>query len=167
MPPPAITGSFEVVGDKKAVADLIRVGTRGADIRPISAVIRAVYLHSNERTFRSGVGLAGWPQLSPETAARKDREGLDPRPEHATGALERSLTSEARVKGQTNRVGKTWLKFGSRLFYAAWQEGTKHQPKRELIQLTYADRLAMATLISRYVAHGIGVEAHAVEVEGL
>jgi hypothetical protein len=141
-----------VVGDQKAVDDLIALGLRGADVRPCAPAVRAIYLDSNRRNLDAETG---WPALSDETIARKQREGLSDKPEQATGALYKSLTSETRVKGQKNRASKSAFVFGSRLFYAAFQEGTKHQPERQLINLSMGDRLAMAAVISRYIAHSL------------
>jgi hypothetical protein len=140
-----------VVGDQKAVDDLVKLGLRGADARPCAPEVRAIYLESNKRHLDAATG---WPPLSDETIARKQRDGLLDKPEQATGALYKSLTSETRVKGQKNRASKSAFVFGSRLFYAPWQQGTKHQPERKLIDLTLSERLAMAAVISRYVAHG-------------
>ena len=147
----SLAPQIEVIGDRKAVADLIKLGTRGADVRPVAPEVRAIYLESNKRHLDAQVG---WPALSDATVQRKQREGLPDKAEQATGALYKSLTSETRVKGQKNRVSQTRFLFGSSLFYAPWQEGTKHQPKRELIDLRERDRLAMAAVIGRYVARG-------------
>jgi hypothetical protein len=157
----SLAPSIEVIGDRKAVADLIKLGTRGADVRPVAPEVRAIYLESNRRHLDS---MEGWPALADATVQRKTREGLPDKAERATGALYKSLTSESRVKGQKNRVSQTRFLFGSGLFYAPWQQGTKHQPKRELIDLSEADRLAMAAVIGRYVAHGAEGEVGVVVV---
>jgi hypothetical protein len=141
----------ETVGLDKAITDLDKLGLRGSDVRGCAPEVRAIYLDSNRKHLNAG---SGWPALSEQTVERKSREGLPPIPEIASGALYRSLTSETRIKGQKNRVQKSAFVFGSTLFYAAWQQGTKHQPERKLIDLSFEDRLAMAKVISRYVAHG-------------
>ncbi len=143
--------SITVIGDQKAVDDLAKLGLRGADCRPVAPEVRAIYLDSNKRNLDAGTG---WPPLADSTAARKQAQGLPAQAERATGALYKSLTSETRVKGQKNRVSKTAFVFGSRLFYARFQQGTKHQPERQLINLSDEERLAMGALISRYVAYG-------------
>jgi hypothetical protein len=163
MPP--LSASIEVVGDKAAVAELIKTGTRGTDIAPIAPLVRAVYLKSNKKHLdEGGSGGADWPPLAEATIAQKAALGLPERPEYRTGRLYASLTSETRVRGQTNRVAKTRMRFGSRLPYAHLQEGTKHQPARDLIDLTVTDREAMATIIGRYVAHGLEGVAEVVTI---
>jgi len=140
---------IEVKGAQKAASDLLDVGKRGRDVRPTRDRVRRIYLKSNERHLSS----PGWPALSPETIARKTAQGLPSQPERATGALLASLT-EQRSKGQINRASKSKMVFGSRLFYAPWQHGTKHQPKRLLIDLTPADRKQICSVLSRYVSSG-------------
>lgn len=141
--------SMEAKGVGKAVRDLHTVGQRAGDVRPLSDSIRRVYLRSNARTF----GTLGWPALAPSTVERKAKQGLDSRPEIASGALYRSLTAE-RAKGQTKRKAKSRLRFGSRLFYAAWQQGTVTQPKRELIKLSHSDLEQIDRLIEEWIAKG-------------
>ena len=143
------TMTVETRGVPKAVHDLHTVGQRAGDVRPLVDSVRRVYLRSNERNF----GKLGWPALAESTAERKARQGLDSRAEVASGALYRSLTAE-RAKGQTKRKKKSEFRFGSRLFYAAWQQGTKTQPARDMIHLSPTDLAQIDAIIERWITQG-------------
>jgi hypothetical protein len=140
-------GGVEVRGLAHALRTINSMGERAKDIRPTKDRVRSIYLESNRRHLSS----PGWAPLSDETIERKQRQGLDSQPERATGALYRSLT-EQRAKGQRTNVSRSRLRFGSRLFYAPWQQGTKSQPTRDQISLTTSERERMARILSRYVS---------------
>lgn len=141
--------SIEARGDKKAAADLHALGERAADIRRLSEKVRGIYRRSNERRF----GYQPWPPLADATIERKARLGLDPRPERSTGALHRALTS-ARARGQIDERRPTQFRFGTDLPYAIHQQGTRHQPTRDLIKLSDSERREIEKLISEFVAKG-------------
>src|SRR5262249_25529739 len=141
--------SIEVHGLGNALKSIATMGTRAKDIRPARDPVRRIFLESNKRHLAS----PGWEPLAQTTIDEKHAKGLPSKPEYRTGALYRSLT-EQKAKGQKNAGGKTKMVFGSRLFYAAWQQGTKHQPKRDLIDLSPADRKRMADKLSKYVSRG-------------
>jgi hypothetical protein len=140
--------TIESRGLPKAVHTLHTVGERAGDVRPLVDRVRRVYLRSNARHFGSG-----WAPLAESTVERKQSQRLDSRPEVATGALYRSLTQE-KAKGQTKRKKKSEFRFGSRLFYAAWQQGTKTQPKRDLIKLSPADLDEIDRIIEHWISKG-------------
>lgn len=139
---------FQVRGDKKAAVDLRKVGERGSDIRRVSEKVRRVYRDSNERRFG---GYGHWPANAPATLEKKTRLGQDMRVERATGALYRSLTS-ARAAGQVDVRNPQEFRFGTDLPYARYQQGTRHQPARDLIELSPAERKKVSDLISAYIA---------------
>lgn len=141
------SAAIETRGVEKAVSDLHRLGDRASDIRRLSERVRSVYRQSNERQFAR----APWPPLAPATLERKRRQGLDPRPERATGALYRALTA-ARAKGQVDQRERTEFRFGTDLPYAAAQQGSKTQPRRDLIALSYDERKQIEDMISRFIA---------------
>ena len=143
--------TIEVRGARKAAIDLHELGERGSDIRRVSEKVRAIYRKSNERRFGSN-GLGAWPELADSTKDRKRRGGYDPRPMRRSGALERSLTSP-RAAEQIDRRDKTEFRFGTTLGYAAYHDtGTGGEKRRELLELTAAERNEVSRLISEYVA---------------
>lgn len=143
--------SFEIKqhGTAKAVSDLAKLGERGSDIRRVSEKVRSVYRKAEERTFdQSG---PGWPPLADTTRDRKLREGLDPRPLRATGALYRALTA-ARAAGQIDIREPTEFRFGTTLPYARFHDSGEGVPQRKPIQLTVAERRQIEQLISAFIA---------------
>lgn len=140
--------SVETRGVPETVRDLLELGERGADIRRVSESVRNVVLRSNKRRFDGG---AGWKGLADSTSERKSREGLDPRPLRASGELYRSLT-ERSAAGQVDERHPTELRIGTSVPYAGFQQGTKTQPKRDLMELTPSDRRQIVDLIENFVA---------------
>jgi hypothetical protein len=143
---PSLT--IETKGVESTVLDLVGITERAGDIRPLTDKLRAIYLRSNERHWGRN-----WPALADSTVQRKSQQGLSPSPEIASGALRKALT-EKRAKGQRTRRKKDELRFGTSLFYARWQQGTKTQPERDLIDLTPSDLHAMNAAVEDYVAKG-------------
>lgn len=140
--------AIETKGVPQAVQDLVGVTERTGDIRPLTDKLRAIYLRSNEKHWGSN-----WPSLAESTVERKTRTGLSTDPEVATGALRKALTQK-RAKGQKTRRKKDQLTFGTSLFYAGWQQGTKSQPARDLIDLTASDLRAMDEAVQGYIVNG-------------
>ena len=142
---------IEVRGARKAAVDLAELGERGSDIRRVSEKVRAIYRKSNERRFAS-MGLGSWSPLADSTKERKRRGGYDARAMRRTGALERSLTAP-RASDQVDRRDKTEFRFGTTLPYAGYHDsGTGGEKKRELVELTPAERHEVSRLISAYIA---------------
>jgi len=139
--------AVEVVetGAEKAALHLRAVGARGADVMPLIPAIREIVVASEERIFASHG--PGWPALADSTLANRASLGQGSDPEVATGALRQGLTSGLEVKAATPQA----VKFGTSVPYARFQEGTKHQPKRQLMNLTIVERRAVSKLISAYV----------------
>lgn len=145
--------TVEVHGAKQAAVDLKALGDRASDIRRLSERVRSIYRKSNERRFSGG---AGWPPLDPDTIERKQRAGYVSGIERRTGALHRALTS-ARAADQIDVRDPTEFRFGTTLRYAKFQQGTKTQPPRDLIDLTPAERRQIDELISKWIARGQNV----------
>jgi hypothetical protein len=143
--------SIEVLGAGKATLDMLALGARASDIRPIAEPIRTVVRKSSESTFDQK---PNWPPLSQDTIERKQRQGIDVRAERGkTGALYRSLTAP-RARGQIDRREADVLRFGSKIWYAGFQQGTIFQPRRDLIQLSWIERQIIDRIISRWVSKG-------------
>jgi phage gpG-like protein len=147
--------AVEVRGAGKAAVNLHRLGERGADVRPVSEKVRSVYRKSTERRFRTR-GEGAWPPLAGSTMERKQRQGLDPRPLRATEKLYRALTSP-RAAGQVDVRDRSEFRFGTTLPYARFHDtGSGGVPRRELIELTPAERREVTKLISGHVANRSG-----------
>lgn len=142
---------LEVRGARKAAVDLAELGERGSDIRRVSEKVRTIYRKSNERRFASR-GLGSWPALADSTLERKARGGYPSQTLVRSGDLERSLTAP-RASDQIDRRDKTEFRFGTTLSYAAYHDsGTGGEKRRELVELTPAERAEVSRLISGYVA---------------
>jgi len=142
---------IEVRGARKAAVDLHQLGERGSDIRRVSEKVRSIYRRSNERRFAS-MGLGSWPALADSTVERKRRGGYDPRAMRRSGALERALTSP-RARDQVDVRDPSEFRFGTTLPYAGYHDaGTGGEKRRELVELTAAERAEVSRLISDYIA---------------
>lgn len=146
----AVSGGVEIRGLGKAMGTIAGVAARSADIRRVGGAVKAVYLSSNERHWAN----PGWQALSQETIERKQRQGIDVRPERGkSGALYRSLTKD-HARGVKDVRTPDSLRFGSKIWYAAFQQGTVFQPARDLIELSWIERQMISRILSRYIAHG-------------
>ena len=80
----------------------------------------------------------GWKKQSASTKEQKEKLGQT-EPEVRTGAYKRSLT-EPGAEGQIHEIGTgaggMHLKIGTDLWYAKFQQGTKHQPRRTALRMT-------------------------------
>jgi hypothetical protein len=105
-------------------------------------------IFSIEKTVFNSQGRRGggsWKQDSPDWLARKIRNGQDPRINHMTLALRRSVT-EPGAPGQVLEVSPASLVVGSSLPQAA-----PSQRNRPFIKFTVADRTAMRGVIREYL----------------
>jgi hypothetical protein len=151
MSPAPSSVSIEQHGAAQAAVDLRELGDRGSDIRRVSEKVRRVYRDSNERRFATQ-GLGSWPSLADSTDDRKAREGADVRPMRRSGALYRALTS-ARANDQIDVRERTEFRFGTTLPYAGYHDsGTGGEKRRELVELTPAERRQVDELIEAWIA---------------
>jgi hypothetical protein len=142
---------LEARGTAKAAADLTAIGERGSDIRRVAEQIRTIYRHSNARRFASN-GLGAWPALAASTVERKQAGGYDSRPMRRSGALEAALTSPS-SSDQVDERDRSELRFGTTLPYAGYHDtGTGGEKRRELVELTPAERDQVTTLLGAYIA---------------
>ena len=133
-------------------ANLLRVGERGADMRPVAEQIKEVYLRSNERRFATR-GMGSWADDSDETKARKSGGSLL----RDTGRLAESLTSRF-GSTQLEDHEPALLRFGTEVPYARYLDsGTKHMPARKLIDLTPSEERRIADLLESYIAGGASI----------
>lgn len=141
--------SIETQGLGLAERELSMLGARATNLRPVFSRIGRDLLSAQRTQFASG---RGWRRLAASTRKRKARQGLDPRRNVATGALERALTSASAV-----RVGRDELRYGvgGAQFYARFlQSGTKTAPKRPVVRLRPVQRREVRERIEDYVIRG-------------
>src|SRR5262249_31960980 len=144
-----MSASIETKGVGKAVESIASLGHRAGDIRRTGDAVKRVYSQSNARRFAQ----SPWVPLAASTIERKRRQGLPLKPLVAKGALMRSLTASS-GRGQIDKRENDELRFGSRLYYAAWQQGTIFQPERKIIELSWVEHKMVTNIISRYIAKG-------------
>jgi hypothetical protein len=148
--PRGTEGAIDVKGLDKALRSITEMEPRARDILRVGGAVKSVYLTSNERHWQS----PSWPRLADSTIERKQRQGQDARPERKSGALYRSLTAD-RARGVIDERKPQSLRFGTKLFYARWQNsGTLFQPARDLIELSWIERQMITRIVGRYIAKG-------------
>jgi len=136
-------------GAGRAALDLTEAGQRAGDVRPALHAVAPLFQADEKKRFeRQG---PRWPPPSPETVARKQREGLPAATMIATGRLYRSLTTDEGIAPNTRQ-----LVFGTDVFYARIQQlGSKksggHLPRRKVIQLSKKTRDEMVDKLTEYV----------------
>lgn len=132
-------------------ADVLEeIGGRARNARPVMQQIIAHLTEVERQEFATGGAYAGdpWKQKKDSTIARQKREGFgDRRPMHFKGDLEESLTSAKGGKGAIRRSSKQAATFGTRLYYAGFQDVA-------VINVTAADKNWMAEAISNWLLHG-------------
>lgn len=114
---PAI--QVDALGVQTTRETLLKAAARGADMRPAMLQIRELLIEGHKKQFDSQGAFLGtpWPDSSPETILRKNREGVPSlsRPMVASGDLQESLSGG---KGGRSRVSKGSVSVGTSLFYA-------------------------------------------------
>jgi phage gpG-like protein len=142
--------AIEQRGAGVAAVHLARMGKRARDVRDASYKVRTVFRKAEESRFRSN-GAGTWQGLADSTRQRKAAMGQDPRILRATGALYKSLTAP-RASNQVDERKPDALRFGTSVPYAAFHDTGRGVPRRQLIDLTGAERRAIEDEIAKYVA---------------
>jgi phage gpG-like protein len=138
---------IKAMGVKQVSTKFTRLGQAAADAAPAMESV-AQLIFSIEKTVFNSQGRRGggsWKQDSPDWLARKIRNGQDPRINHMTLALRRSVT-EPGAPGQVLEVSPASLVVGSSLPQAA-----PSQRNRPFIKFTVADRTAMRGVIREHL----------------
>ena len=136
-------------GVREATADLLELGIRASDVRAVSLKIGRIVSESTKRRFQSR-GSGSWPPLAESTKERKARDGLDPRPMRATGALYASLT-----KPQPTTALPDELHYGTDLPYSRFGHyGTVNEPTRRLVELRPSERRQVEEVLTYYISRG-------------
>lgn len=137
---------IRVLGGPEVEARLREMGNRAILTEPALLKILDVFRESERALFSRG---RSWAPNAGPTIARKGRND----PLVMTGALEKSLT-EAGDPNQLVEMNPDYLKFGSKLWYAHFAIGTKHQPARTVVKLRPTDRAQTIAILREWILHG-------------
>lgn len=146
---------LEVFGDVQLSRDLTRWAHAAEDMSPAFADIYDDFRKVERRQFDSegSYGSGGWAPLRPSTVASRSGSahpilrsvGAD------SGRLRRSLTTKG-ARDAIARLTSDELVMGTKTPYAQFhQRGTKHMPRRRIVELTEADKKRWAKIIQAYL----------------
>lgn len=158
----------DVAGAAEANQMLLDAAARGEDMRPAMARIKVLLTEGHKANFASKGGFLGspWPALSPETEARKAREGIPALNDILveSGDLEDALSGG---KGARTRVSRGSVSVGVSPFYAIFdhagasgkgahskasrgaRRGT--QPARPILGITEAEAEESISMLTDYL----------------
>lgn len=94
-----------------------------------------------------------WAPLSDSRKEQKDKAGLSDEPEVATGKYKDSITRPG-AEGQVHEIADDTLRLGTEVWYARFQKGTKHQPKRPGMRLTPTVKAAIRETLHKKLMPG-------------
>ncbi|HUB99101.1 MAG TPA: phage virion morphogenesis protein [Solirubrobacterales bacterium] len=148
----------DMQGLSASVAMLREIAERGLDMRPALEEVKEVLVEGNKRQFSSHGSYLGepWPPLSPETQARKAREGVPSLMDILVsgGDLQASI---AGGKGRVARVTRSSVRVGTKLFKGRFaQSGASGgrrgaEPKRSIIGIGEAEHTASERILVSYL----------------
>lgn len=147
--------TFEMFGEKQFEREILRVGERADDARPLFMKLADDWVRWNDIQFNSEGARAsgGWEPIKPATLIAKLRKGLDPRILHATGALRDALTDKGNID-----ITDSWmhLKIPDEVeeYGRYHQAGTSNMPRRRPLEFTEADRRVMTRRIQAWLING-------------
>jgi hypothetical protein len=150
--------SLEMEGLGATNQMLLDAAARGEDMRPAMERIKVLFIEGHKEQFASKGGFLGtpWPQNSPETLARKAREGV-PGLSGAmvdSGDLEQALSGG---KGSRTRVSRGSVSVGVSLFKALFAQGGASggrrgdEPARPVLGINEAERQESLGILSDYL----------------
>jgi phage gpG-like protein len=138
-------------GAGEAARDLLEVGARAEDVRPLWPEMNTLF-HEDERARFERQG-PGWTKLADATLEHKAAAGQPPEILIATGRLLRSLT-ELPHGASESRPDR--LVFGTDVPYARFhQYGTRTMPRREVAGLADPTRREMLRLVQEWIVRGM------------
>jgi phage gpG-like protein len=138
---------LEAFGIREVETRFERMGVAASFAQPAMATVLTRIMEIIALTFESQGRRGGgsWPADTQSWLERKQREGLDPRIQHATLALRRSMT-EPGADFQDMKIGRNYAKVGSLLEYA--ETAQYHRP---FVKLTKTDRTEIRKIIRDYL----------------
>lgn len=155
-----------VEGLPETSAMLQDAAARGEDMRPAMAQIKVLFTEGHKANFDSRGGFLGtpWAPLSPETEARKAREGLPTDILVGSGSLRDAL---AGGKGRRTRVSRGSVSVGVSPFYAIFAQGGASgkganskgsrgarrgvEPKRPILGITREEQEESISILTDYL----------------
>ena len=162
---PIVRFSIDIDGDRDFARYLLGVEQDTRNARPALTKIGRD-MRRYERELFDSQGASGgmpWAPDKPATLAAKSqlrtvagasrRRRLDPRVNHATRRLRKSLTTGG--PGAIRRSTRDSLTFGTSVSYAKYaQRGTKYAPARPVLRFTKPQKKAMRQTILRWILDG-------------
>lgn len=145
-------------GDEQVARDLLRIGDRGVNLRPLWPLL-AKYFYAMERAqFATEGAFSGhpWERLKDATIRRKRAKNQDKGILRATDTLYKSLTRQtARYASRTNSAG-TFFRGSTHPVGVHHQHGAPRAgvPMRKPVDFRERDKLAWVKMIQRFVITG-------------
>lgn len=157
MAKPLLT--LDIMGDIQLSRGLSRFADNVKDLsKPFREIVKQFHeIESQQFASEGGRGSGGWAPLAPITREQKAREGFPSRILVRTRLLLESLTGKN--PWSIMDVKPLELRVGTKLEYGRYhQEGTRHMPKRPVIDLTERDKMSFMKTIQRYLVQKIRTE---------
>jgi Phage virion morphogenesis family len=146
--------SWEIDGAAEEARRLSELADRAENPRPAMLLIKSLLEEGHRKQFASKGGFLGtpWAENSPETLARKAREGVPSLSSQmvASGDLQESLSGG---KGSRSRVSKSGVSVGTSLFYAVFHINPKRKgmPARPVVGINKATEESALTILEQHV----------------
>lgn len=158
--PSGLVVEMEALGETHIKRELLRIGERAAGSVEGAALWMSLFedvlLIEKVQFLTEGAhGEHGhWEQDTEATLAAKKRAGEQEWIERASEALFNSLTEKG-GEGQIHEQTSSWMRFGSDIGYAGFQQtGTTNMPRRRLIDFTELERVAIVKKVQRFIMTG-------------
>lgn len=166
----AFRAEVEVFGATQSADRMSALGYRAFNTFPLMKEIGALLYEQQKKRVES----RPWTPLNPKTIANKTYAGENPDIFHSEWRMRRgkatrmanamwdALTIDG-AKGQKKRVTRTTASFGVNtkgdLYYVRFQQGTTHQPRRQVLAINANDAMEITMAITTYIDRGweIGV----------
>jgi hypothetical protein len=144
---------ISTTGLRAQVALMRKLGVRGADVRPAYDEVEVILREQGEEQWKSR-GHAKWPKLEDATLeARRRRGGSGDRIMYVSGFLYTSLTGK-KPRTRWRRARKDELRWGTKVFYAYFQQEGSGIPVRKVLDITEAAQRDINTVLGNYITYG-------------
>lgn len=148
---------FEMFGEDLLNRDLLRISDRVVHAQPaFEQILDEVEMITAEQFEGEGKYSGGWAPLKPATVARKEKLGLRPEIEQATGALLDDLT--LKTHGSSTRTATaTGMERGTDIIYARRQhqgDPSINLPARPLVAFTETHKRGFVRTLQTFVMTG-------------
>lgn len=146
---------FDIFGDKQVKRDILRIGARAGNLKPLFFVMAKYFYAIERKQFDSQGGFAsgGWDALKDATIRRKAKKNQSTEILRADDVLMKSLTRpNARFSKRTIREGEMFL--GTTDPVAVHhQHGAPNAnvPQRRPVEFRKQDRVAWVKMLQQYI----------------